>query len=150
MTNHLHLLVQAKENEVIAELEKEFKSFTTRKILEAIDTEPDARKKWMMERFENFGNILGFLRKFHVWQTCTNPVFINCHKKDTLLEYIDFIHGNPVRDRIVDTSTDYLYSSARDYSGMTGLVNITKIPNIEQQLIHADTTGSFFGKFIHN
>jgi REP element-mobilizing transposase RayT len=150
MTNHLHLLVQAKENEVIAELEKEFKSFTTRKILEAIDTEPDARKKWMMERFENLGNILGFLRKFHVWQTCTNPVFINCDKKDTLLEYIDFIHGNPVRDRIVDTSTDYLYSSARDYSGMTGLVNITKIPNIEQQLIHADTTGSFFGKFIHN
>ena len=60
MTNHLHLLVQAKEGYVIAEIEKEFKSFTTTKILEAIDTEPEARKDWMLKRFENFGNLLRF------------------------------------------------------------------------------------------
>ena len=150
MSNHLHLLVQARENSVIAEIEKEFKTFTTQKILEAIDTEPVARKNWMMERFENFGNILGFLRKFHVWQTSTSPVFIDPDKRDVLIEHIEYIHNNPVRDRIVDTDVDYLYSSARDYSGMNGLVHVSKLSIIDQQAVRSDTTSSFFGKFIHN
>lgn len=101
MTNHLHLLVQARENSVIAEIEKEYKAFTTKKILQDIDTEPDIRKKWMMNHFENFGKIFGFLKKFHVGQTSSSPVFIDLNKKDTLTDYVEFIHANPVRDRIV-------------------------------------------------
>jgi len=150
MTNHVHLLAQAKENATMAEIEKEFKTFTTQKILEAIDTEPGIRRSWMMERFENFGDILGLLKKFHVWQTCSSPVFIDLDRRDTLVEYFDFIHTDPVRDRIVDTACDYLYSSARDYSGMQGLVNISKLPLIDQEIVAADTTSSFFGKFIRN
>jgi putative transposase len=150
MTNHLHLLAQAKENEVIAEIEKEYKSFTTQKILEAIDTEQEIRKNWMMERFENFSNMLGLLQKFHVWQTSSSPIFIDLQKKESIIEHFEFIHNNPVRDRIVDTPSDYLYSSARDYSGMQGLVHITKPPLIEQQLVTSDSTSSFFGKFIRN
>jgi putative transposase len=150
MTNHLHLLVQARGNNVIAEIEKEYKSFTTRKILEDIDTEPEIRKTWMMEHFENFGNILGLLKKFHVWQTCSNPVFIDLNKRETLVEYIENIHNNPVRDRIVDSAPDYLYSSARDYAGMQGLVRITTLPHIDKQMITSDTTSNFFGKFIRN
>jgi len=149
MSNHLHLLVQARENCVIAEIEKEFKSFTTKKILQDIDTEPDTRRKWMMQHFENFGNLLGFMKKFHVWQTCSTPVFVDPFKKESLIEYADFIHSNPVRDRIVDSGSDYLYSSARDYAGMKGLVNVTKLPHIEQ-MITAETTSTFYGKFIRN
>ncbi len=150
MTNHLHLLAQARDNNVIAEIEKEYKSFTTKKILQDIDSEPDARKSWMMEHFENFGNILGFMKKFHVWQTSSNPVFIDMRKKETLLEYVEYIHANPVRDRIVDTDSDYLYSSARDYSGMNGLVHVSKLPHIDQQFITAERTSHFFGKFVRN
>jgi hypothetical protein len=42
-----------------------------------------------------------------------------------------------------------LYSSARDYAGMKGLVNVTKLPHIEQ-MITAETTSTFYGKFIRN
>jgi REP element-mobilizing transposase RayT len=150
MTNHLHLLAQAKENCVIAGIEKEFKSFTTKKILQDIGTEPEARKIWMIERFENFSNVLGFLKKFHIWQTCSNPVFIDLHEKEILLGYVEYIHANPTRDRVVDSAPDYLYSSARDYAGMEGLVHITKLPDIDQQIVTADTTSNFFGKFIRN
>lgn len=150
MTNHLHLVIQLKENCGIAEVEKEYKTFTTNKILQAIDTEPDIRKKWMLERFENYGNVLGFLKKYHVWQTCSTPVYLDINKKESVLEIAEFIHTNPVRDRIVDTPCDYLYSSARDYSGMQGLVNVVKLPFIEQQIVTGDTTGNFFGKFIRN
>jgi putative transposase len=150
MTNHLHLLAQAEENGVIAEIEKEYKSFTTKKILEAIHTEPEVRRQWMLRRFEHIGNRLGFKKKFYVWQRPSNPLYIDLDKKDLLVERFDYIHTNPVRDRIVDTDCDYLYSSARDYSGMQGLVNITKLPIIDQQLIKSDTTSSFFGKFVRN
>ena len=94
----------------------------------------------MLKRFENFGNLLGLMKKYHVWQTSSNPVFLDMKRTDTLVENISFIHENPVRDRFVDTATDYPYSSARDYAGMKGLVKITKIPAVEQLL------GSF-GKF---
>jgi REP-associated tyrosine transposase len=150
MTNHLHLLAQARDNCVIAEIEKEFKNFTTKKLLQDIDTEPDVRRVWMMQHFENFGNVLGFLKKFHVWQTCSTPVFVDPYKKETLIEYTEFIHSNPVRDRIVESGSDYLYSSARDYCGMKGLVNVIKLPHIDQQSSTAETTSNFFGKFIRN
>jgi putative transposase len=151
MTNHLHLLVQSKEGYVIAEIEKEFKSFTTTKILEAIDTEPEARKDWMLKRFENFSNMLGLMKKYHVWQGYSSPAFIDCRKTDTLIEHVTFIHDNPVRDRFVDTAADYPYSSARDYAGMNGLVNITKFTTVEQQLAAAESFNSnFFVKYIRN
>ncbi len=151
MTNHLHLIIQAKEGYVIAEIEKEFKVFTATKILEAIDTEPTVRKEWMLKRFENFGNVLGLLKKYHVWQNSSNPVFIDMKKTDTLLEHFTFIHDNPVRDRFVDNAVDYPYSSAREYAGMKGPVNITKLTVVEQQLAASESfNNNFFVKYIRN
>ena len=151
MTNHLHMMIQAREGYVIAEIEKEFKSFTTTKILEAIDTEPEARKDWMMKRFENFSNLLGLMKKYHVWQSSSSPQFIDLRKTDALIENFSFIHDNPVRDRFVDAAVDYPYSSARDYAGMKGLVNITKLTAVEQHLAAAESFNSnFFVRYIRN
>lgn len=151
MTNHLHLLAQAKQGYVIADLEKEYKSFTATKILEAIDTEPGLRKEWMLKRFENFGNMLGLIKKYHVWQNCSHPLYIDLKRTDLLIEHFKYIHYNPVRDKIVDMAEEYLYSSARDYAGMKGLVNIAKLPVIEQRLSASETmNGNFFVKYIRN
>jgi REP element-mobilizing transposase RayT len=151
MTNHLHLIIQAKEGHLIAEIEKEFKSFTTTKILEAIDTEPPVRKEWMLKRFENFGNILGLVKKYHVWQSSSSPAFIDLKKTDALVEQVTFIHENPVRDRFVDSAADYPYSSARDYAGMKGLVKINKLSAVEQQLAASESLNSnFFVRYIRN
>jgi putative transposase len=151
MTHHLHLLAQAKQGQVIAELEKEYKSFTTNKILEAIDTEPPMRKEWMLSRFENFGTMLGLNKKYHVWQNCSHPLHIDTQKKDILLEHFEYIHQNPVRDKVVDIPVEYKYSSARDYAGMQGLVNISRLPVVEQQFAAGETmNGNFFVKYIRN
>jgi REP element-mobilizing transposase RayT len=146
MTHHLHLLIDGNPNCAI--IEKDYKSFTTTKIFEAIDTEPEARKEWMLKRFEKSGSILGFTKKHQIWENADSRSDI---KKDDLLEKVDLIHQNPVRDRIVDAPPEYLYSSARDYSGTQGLVNITKLPSVEVQLAAAETmNGSFFVKYIRN
>jgi REP element-mobilizing transposase RayT len=151
MTNHLHLVAQAKDGFVIADIEKEFKAFTNNKILEALDTEPETRREWMMKRFENVGNILGLLKKFQVWQNSNNPSFIDMRKTDQLIDHISLIHENPVRDRFVDSASEYPYSSARDYAGMKGLVKITKLPAVEQILAASESFNSnFFVKYVRN
>lgn len=150
MSNHLHLLAAPVQGSM-AELEKDFKSFTTKKILEAIDTEPEIRKQWMMERFENFGNILGLNKKYHVWQNCSSPLYIDLKKTDLLLEHFEFIHGNPVRDKIVDIQAEYVYSSARDYAGIKGMINIQKLIHIGKYLSASEAmNGNFFVKYIRN
>ena len=132
MTNHLHMIVSASDGHSLPEIEKELKKFTTQKILEDLSVEPPKRLQWMLDRFENLSSVLGLTRKIQLWQNCTNPVFINPHKPEQLIEQIEYIHENPVRDRIVTTAEDYLYSSARDYAGMKGLVNLVKLPTVLQ------------------
>ncbi|HOX82912.1 MAG TPA: hypothetical protein PLJ60_11930 [Chryseolinea sp.] len=37
---------------------------------------------------------------------------------------LEYVHDNPVKEGIVDKPEDYLYSSARDYTGVKGLLEI--------------------------
>ena len=39
-------------------------------------------------------------------------------------EKLDYLHSNPVEAEIVDDPEYYVYSSARDYSGQKGLIDI--------------------------
>jgi putative transposase len=151
MSNNLRLLASAEDGESIAQMEKEYKAFTTQKIFEAIDTEPEMRKTWMMDRFEHFGHLFSVSKKFHIWQGSSNPVHIDLHKTDVVLDHVEQIHESPVRDRIVDSAPEYIYSSARDYSGIQGLVHVTRLTAIEQQLAAAENmNGTFLVKYIRN
>jgi putative transposase len=127
MTNHLHLLARGQDGSGLAMIEKEFKRITTTKILEAIDIEPDLRRKWMLQRFEQFSQSLKKIEKFQLWQSCTNPAFIDFKQVFRLQERVLYIHENPVRDGIVANPEHYLYSSAGDYRGNKGLVNVSVI-----------------------
>jgi putative transposase len=131
MSNHLHLLAKAKDGSGLALIEKEFKKITTNRILEAMDLEPDLRRNWMLQRFEQSSQTLKRLEKFQLWQSCSNPVFIDFKQVFKLLERVLYIHENPVRDKIVRNPEDYVYSSAGDYAGKKGLVNVTVI-NFEE------------------
>ena len=125
MTNHLHLLAQTKQGFGLSLLADDFKKFTTKIILEDIVAEPEIRRNWVMKKFEEASIAMKLLDKFQVWQTPVNSVYIDLHDEDMMNEKIDYIHYNPVRDRIVSHAEDYLHSSARDYIGIKGLVNVS-------------------------
>jgi len=44
MSNHIHLIIQA-ENENLSDVLRDIKKFTSKKILNTIQTEPESRKK---------------------------------------------------------------------------------------------------------
>lgn len=127
MSNHLHLLARNNDPGGLARIERDFKRVTTNKILEALDDETDLRKDWMLSRFEQCSHNLKRIEKFQVWQTCSNPSFIDFKQVFKLKEKVLHIHENPVRDRIVDIPENYVFSSARDYAGEKGLVRTTVI-----------------------
>lgn len=141
MTNHLHLVAECKSNSTLALFERDFKKHTTTEILEAIDTEPDLRRGWMLQRFEHFSQSLKRIEKFQLWQNCSNPTLIEFKQVFKLQERVLYVHENPVRDKIVAHPEDYLYSSAADYAGKKGLVNVTVI-NFEQLRMAVLKSGS--------
>lgn len=125
MTNHLHLLAQTKQDSGLSTLADDFKKFTTKIILEDIVAEPEIRRNWVMKKFEEASTAMKLLDKFQVWQSPVNSIYIDLHDEDLVIEQIEYIHNNPVRDRIVIHAEDYLHSSARDYVGTRGLVNVS-------------------------
>lgn len=124
MTNHLHLIAQSKEGTNLTLISNEFKKFTTKIILQDIDAESEVRRNWIMKKFKEAGGSFRLIDKFQVWQTQIHSVYIDLENTDMINEQLQFMHDKPIRDRIVTSAEDYLYSSARDYMGIKGLVNI--------------------------
>jgi len=49
-----------------------------------------------------------------------------------LHQKLDYIHNNPVEAGIVEKPEDCLYSSARDYYGLSGLIDIILVDPMVQ------------------
>jgi putative transposase len=127
MSSHLHLLIKTRDGYGPAYFERDFKKYTTPEIIKAINLELDFRREWMMRRFEDNSKSLKKIEKFTVWQSCSSPLRIDCDQTRDLLDQIDHIHENPVREGIVELPEAYVFSSARDYEGMSGLLPVTVI-----------------------
>jgi putative transposase len=124
MSSHLHLVVRTKEGAAPAYFERDFKKYTTPELLKTMETEMDFRREWMLQRFEEYGKSLKRIEKFHLWQNCSSPLRIDKEEPRLLPDRIEHIHENPVREGIVELPEAYVYSSARDYAGIRGLVNV--------------------------
>lgn len=61
-------------------------------------------------------------KDFQLWQQHNHPIELcDNNRIETRLEYI---HENPVKAGWVDNPSDWVYSSARDYDGRKGLIDI--------------------------
>ena len=122
MSNHLHLVCRAKENYRISDIIRDFKKFTAKAILEIIETEPESRRDWMLYRFEFAGKFDNRISKYRFWQETNHAILLD--RNELIDQKINYIHQNPVRAMICERPEEYLYSSARDYSGDKGIVAI--------------------------
>jgi putative transposase len=123
MTNHIHLIVGRKGEEKIEEIIRDFKKYTSVFICRAIQANPmESRKSWMLGIFREAAFNSKKHQKFKFWQNDYHPVELSTNEiMDQKLEYV---HENPVKEGFVDKPEDYLYSSARDYAGSKGLLEI--------------------------
>jgi len=49
---------------------------------------------------------------------------IELHSLEFIRQKLNYIHNNPVRAGIVEQPEDYIFSSARNYSGLSGKIEI--------------------------
>ena len=121
MSNHVHLLVSAEQKNLSGVI-GDMKKYTSRKMIASILNEPESRREWMLKLFEHATSHHKRNEHYQLWthenhaEEIFSPAFT--------LQRIKYIHDNPVRAGIVENEDDYLYSSARDYSGKQGLVKV--------------------------
>ena len=105
---------------------KEIKSFTAKKILEVVNTEMESRREWMMNLFEFSAKQHKRNEKYQVWTHENHAEIV--YGNQFMDSKIKYIHENPVRAGIVERAEDYLYSSARNYAGLDGVLEVIVSP----------------------
>ncbi|MCF6171554.1 MAG: transposase [Bacteroidales bacterium] len=124
MSNHVHVIWQAKEGFRLSAILRDFKKFTAKKILSEIETENESRKVWMLKKFEFAGKRLKRITKYKFWKDDNHAIFLDPFQPEMIDQKIDYIHNNPVAAMLVEEPQHYLFSSAKDYYGEKGLVEI--------------------------
>jgi REP element-mobilizing transposase RayT len=127
MPSHLHLICRAKEGFELQNIIRDFKKFTSKKIIQSIKEEPESRREWLLELFSKACEHLKREQEFKVWQDGYHAEELFSNK--FIYEKINYIHQNPVKDMIVEKAEDYLFSSARNYSGQDAVLEIELMPH---------------------
>ena len=126
MSNHVHLIARAKENYLMQDIMRDYKKFTSKLILKTIEENPqESRKEWMLKYFNEAGIANSNNQKYQFWQQDNHP--IELWSNSVIDQKIEYVHCNPVAAGIVEKPEEYIYSSARDYCGTGGLLDVTLI-----------------------
>ena len=126
MSNHIHMIVGRRGKNKIDEIIRDFKKYTSVHICRAIENNDlESRKKWMLDIFRNEAIYSSKHQKYCFWQNSYHPIELSNRKITT--QKLNYIHENPVKVGIVEHAEDYLYSSARDYVGIKGLIELELI-----------------------
>ncbi len=108
MSNHCHLIVRAK-NDNLSDIIRDFKKFTSKAIYQAIEeNNRESRKAWLLKALKYEGKIWFWEEGYHgeeIWS------------EDFYRSKVAYIHANPVQAGIVEKEEEYLLSSAGDFYG---------------------------------
>jgi putative transposase len=125
MSNHVHFIAAAKEGFAMQDIIRDLKKFTSKKITAAIaENTGESRKEWMLSIFRNAGKQNSNNENFQFWQQDNQPKELLPYNEAFSRQKLDYIHNNPVSEGIVERPEDYLYSSARDYVGIKGFLEV--------------------------
>jgi putative transposase len=122
MTNHLHLLVSSQHPAVLPDIIRDFKKHTNKQIVKLVNLENESRRDWILYRFQYNAKYNSRIQDYKVWQDGYHG--IACSYASVLLQKLDYIHNNPVKAGIVAEPEHYLYSSAANYAGEKGMMEV--------------------------
>ena len=113
MPSHIHLIFRSALNDPSG-LIRDFKGFTSKKLLQLIEDNPqESRKEWMLWMFSRAGIKNSNNVNYQFWQQHNQPIEIWSLK--VFEQKLNYIHQNPVETGFVTDPIDWKYSSARNY-----------------------------------
>ena len=118
MENPLHLIASSPD---LGKEIGDFKSFTARRIIDHLKEQKAQNVLQQLAR-----NKAGFKqdREYQVWQEGSHPQLIQ--HEEMMRQKVAYIHNNPVKRGYVDNPEHWRYSSARNYAGLPGLLEVCR------------------------
>lgn len=117
LENHVHMV--ASSNDLAKEIGN-FKSFTARQLIDFLE-KSNARTLLEQLAFRKARHKAD--RQYQLWQEGSHPQQIT--SDEMMRQKIEYIHYNPVKRGFVDDPVHWRYSSARNYAGLPGLIEVT-------------------------
>ena len=125
MPSHLHMIANTRTEIKMSDVMRDFKKYTSKKIVKQIQDEPESRRKWLLNHFEFAGRYNPKIKDFKFWQEGTHPIELFSEK--VMWQKIEYIHRNPVEAGFVYREEVYLYSSARNYHNLPSVMDVELI-----------------------
>lgn len=120
MSNHIHMIVNTDMDFRLSDVIRDFKKYTSRRIIEIIQSEPESRREWLLTHFAKAGAAHSKTKRYKVWQDGNYAI-------EVYTEYftwikVHYIHRNPVKAGLVHSAEHWKYSSASNYQGMESVL----------------------------
>jgi len=124
MTNHLHFVGRCEGPHRMSDFLRDFKKFTSKRLAEQIIEFPESRRDWLLDKFSFEARKTRRAENYKIWTDSNHAIEMGDFD---IMQKLHYIHDNPVRAGIVQEAEHYLLSSARDYAGMKGLVDLEMV-----------------------
>ncbi len=116
MENHLHWIARSPD---LVEQVARYKSFTARRIIDELDRLGYAT---LLDQLKHFKLRHKIDQRYQLWQEGSHPQQIG--SDEMMLQKLEYIHNNPLRRGYVSDPTHWLYSSALNYAGKPGIIDV--------------------------
>ncbi|MCD7937279.1 MAG: transposase, partial [Tannerellaceae bacterium] len=111
------------ENQDISSIIRDFKKYTHKKIIQTLKTDlKESRREWMLDKFTFAAANDQKIKEIRFWQEGIHKQVL--YLNDFLYQKLNYLHSNPVKAEFVSRPEDFLYSSAVDYAGGKGLLDV--------------------------
>ena len=118
----MHLIIRAAENNPDQVLGR-FKEFTSKQLQQQIRDNPqESRREWLQEMFKRAASENSNVKTGQFWQHNNKP--IELWSEEVTRQKLDYIHNNPVIAGFITKAEEWKYSSAADYYGGHGQLQI--------------------------
>ncbi|MBI5372668.1 MAG: transposase [Sphingobacteriales bacterium] len=115
MSNHMHLIVSARDSN-LSDILRYFKKYTGKQIIAEIENNKlESRKEWMLGQFREQGQKNSRNTNYQFWRQDNQSKEL--YSPGFIVQKLNYVHNNPAEAGIVERPEHYLYSSARDYYG---------------------------------
>ena len=123
MSNHVHLIARAGNREfTLSDIIRDFKKHTHHTMMPVIQSDAESRRLWMLHQFRYYGTRNSRNENYQIWTNGNHPE--ECFSPGFTQVKVNYIHENPVRAGIVNHPEDYVYSSAANYAGRQGIIDV--------------------------
>ena len=116
LENHLHLIASAGN---LSKTVKEFKSFTALRLLDCLK---EQHATTLLQELQFYKARHKIESEHQLWQEGSHPQQIQ--GDEMMVQKLEYMHNNPVERGYVDEAVHWRYSSARNYAGLPGLIEV--------------------------